>query len=307
MSRTLANTSPPAQYGMSPTLSANSHMPTLPLSTTQTQSASLGQERQQINASNGSTHSQQSRMPPPNAARYQQSPTKQGHPHAQTKRQSSPIKQSCPQIAGRKRQATDATEGTRPADKRQNMTPHPSAAHATPIHQNASPSHQAGTYHRVNGMRNGASNVVASTTKDANRERHEQQAKLEAEHRLREHQARAAEEARIAEQYRIAHAAALQREKDDKRREELCKDPSANFRHILEVYKLMPLKKGELPNRYLTGLIANRQMPMDLDCDLALAITFAKDHWEHYGQWPKDITRFVGYERERRAKAKEQA
>jgi hypothetical protein len=43
-------------------------------------------------------------------------------------------------------------------------------------------------------------------------------------------------------------------------------------------------------------------MPLDLDSDLALAITYAKDHWDHYGQWPKDVARFAGYERKRRAK-----
>jgi hypothetical protein len=161
-------------------------------------------------------------------------------------------------------------------------------------------------------------NAVASITRTADQERRERQAKVEAERResqakaeaerrKKEQQAKAAEDARVAERYRIAHAAALQREKDDKRREELRKDPSANYRHIHEVYKLNPLKEGELPNRYLTGLLANRSMPMDLECDLALAIPFAKDHWDYYGQWPKDITRFADYERERRAKAKGQA
>ena len=61
-------------------------------------------------------------------------------------------------------------------------------------------------------------------------ERREQQAKLDAKHeaelqRIQEHQARVAEQARVMEEYQVAQAAALQREKDDKRREELRKDP----------------------------------------------------------------------------------
>ncbi|CAI9631933.1 unnamed protein product [Alternaria burnsii] len=244
----------PTKYQKPSTPGANSHMPALPPSTTQTQS--------------------------PGSA----------------------------QVTGRKRQATGAPEGARPADKRPNlMTQSVTVGHTTLARQNTATPHQSGVYHQAHGAPNGAPNGVAPTMRDPNLERREQQAKLDAKHeaelqRIREHQIRVAEQARVAEEYQVAQAAALQREKDDKRREELRKDPSANYRHILEVYKLMPLKKGELPNKYLLGLIANRPMPMDLDSDLALAITYAKDHWDYYGQWPKDVARFAGYERERRAK-----
>jgi hypothetical protein len=153
-----------------------------------------------------------------------------------------------------------------------------------------------------------ANGVVAAinriNTEDINRERREQQNKF-AEQHARELRVYDAEQARCNEVHKLAEAAALKREEDDKRREELRKDPSANYRHILEVYKLSPLdyKKDEFPNRYLTGLIANRVMPVDLECDLALAIVYAKDHWDYFGQWPKDVKRFVDYERERKAKA----
>ncbi|KAG9195152.1 hypothetical protein G6011_00272 [Alternaria panax] len=278
-----SNTSPPAQHGISPAFSANSHMPTLSPFTTRTQSASLGQQGQQVNASDGSTQYQQSCMSPSNNAHYRQSPLKQGHPHAQTNQHYSPTQKSFPLLAGQKRQITDAPEGTRPADKRPG------------VYRQAN-----GT---INGTLNGTPTRVVPTTKDPNLELRKQQAKVEAERRhIQENQAKLTEQARVAEQYRIAYAAALQREKDDKRREELRKDPSANFRHVLEVYKLTPLKKGDLPNRYLMGLIANRPMPIDLDSELALAITFAKDHWGYYGQWPKDVPRFAEYERSRKAK-----
>jgi hypothetical protein len=209
------------------------------------------------------------------------------------------------QVTGQKRQATGAPEGARPADKRPNlMTQSGAVDHTTFARQNTATPHQSGVYHQAHGTPNCAPNGVAPIMRDSNLERREQQAKLDAKHeaelqRIREHQNRVAEQARVMEEYQVAQAAALQREKDDKRREELRKDPSANYRHILEVYKLMPLKKGELPNKYLLGLIANRLMPMDLDSDLALAITYAKDHWDYYGQWPKDVARFAGYEREK--------
>jgi len=154
-----------------------------------------------------------------------------------------------------------------------------------------------------------AASVNRMTPEEIARDRRIQQAKL-AEQRVRAQQAHDAEVARAQKVYKAATAAALKREQDDARREFLRKDPSANYRHILEVYALSPLdpKKDEYPNRYLTGLLANRVMPMDLDCDLALAIVYAKDHWDYFGQWPKDIERFAGYERERREKtAKDRA
>ncbi|CAN9384844.1 unnamed protein product [Alternaria alternata] len=212
------------------------------------------------------------------------------------------------QVTGQKRQATGPPEGARPADKRPNlMTQSGAVNHTTFARQNTATPHQSGVYHQAHDTSSGAPNGVAPTMRDPDLERREQQTRLDAKHeaelqRIQEHQTRVAEQARVMEEYQVAQAAALQREKDDKRREELRKDPSANYRHILEVYKLMPLNKGELPNKYLLGLIANRPMPLDLDSDLALAITYAKDHWDYYGQWPKDVARFAGYERGRRAK-----
>jgi hypothetical protein len=178
------------------------------------------------------------------------------------------------------------------------------------MRQNNNLPHQPGSYRKTNSIPTVSPNGVPaathrSNTDEINRQRREQETKL-AERHAREQRIYDAEKARVAEKYRVVLAAALKREQDEMRREELRKDPSANYRHILEVYKLFPLdyKKGEYPNRYLTGLLANRSMPMDTDCDTALAIAYAKDHWEFFGQWPKDIKRFADYERERREKAK---
>ncbi|CAA9960444.1 TolA Membrane protein [Pyrenophora teres f. maculata] len=113
-----------------------------------------------------------------------------------------------------------------------------------------------------------------------------------------------AEKERKDAEYRLEPTQVLQREKDDKRREELRKDPSANYRHILEVYRLWPLKGGwGQRNTYLTGLLANKCMPVDKNSELGLAIKYAKDHWEYYGEFPRDTARFAEYERERRRKA----
>ena len=134
--------------------------------------------------------------------------------------------------------------------------------------------------------------VEAERRKKARKEEHEK-AKKEAE------------KARKEVEYAVALAAALRREKDDNRRAELRKDPSANYRHILEVYRLFPLENGyKERNTYLTGLLANKCMPVDKDSELGLAVTYAKDHWEFFGQWPRDTARFAQYERDRRAAVK---
>ncbi|KAL6160621.1 hypothetical protein ACJBU6_01152 [Exserohilum turcicum] len=110
----------------------------------------------------------------------------------------------------------------------------------------------------------------------------------------------------LQEQIARQQAAALERERAEKRKEELRKDPSANYRHILEVYKLIPLdrKHGELPSPYLLRLLANRPMPDDEESELALAIVYAKDHWGDFAMWPQDTKRYADYERERRKKEK---
>ncbi|RMZ70007.1 2-dehydropantoate 2-reductase [Pyrenophora seminiperda CCB06] len=112
-----------------------------------------------------------------------------------------------------------------------------------------------------------------------------------------------AEKDRKAVEDRLAHTVALRRKKDNKRRAELRKNPATNYLHILEVYRLWPLERYSERNTYLTSLLANKCMPADDKSELGLAVTYAKDHWEDYGEWPRDTARFAQYERERRAKA----
>ncbi|KAI4689325.1 uncharacterized protein J4E88_002676 [Alternaria novae-zelandiae] len=254
-------------------------------------------------------------LPTDDVARYQKSPPRQSPSHVQMKLPPSPTRPGSSPSAhatgypmSQKRQATEAPEGDMPAGKRQNTmqnTMSPPAAPFAPIGQhdplNPGPYNRMRPVAPANGI---AASVNRMTPDDIARDRHLQQAKL-AEQRVRAQQAHDAEKAREREIYIAATAAALKREQDNARREFLRKDPSANYRHILEVYALSPLdpKKDEYLNRYLTGLLANRVMPMDLDCDLALAIVYAKDHWDYFGQWPKDTERFAGYERERKEKA----
>ncbi|KAI4630898.1 hypothetical protein J4E83_002423 [Alternaria metachromatica] len=272
---------------------------------------------QQNNAFLGSKQTQPRMLPTDDVARYQKSPPRQSPSHVQMKLPPSPTRPGSspsahtaayPTSMSQKRQATEAPEGDIHAGKRQMTTQNAMSPPAAPF---APTSHNdplnPGPYNRMrpvaspNGI---AASVNRMTPDDIARDRRLQQAKL-AEQRVRAQQAHDAEKAREREIYIAATAAALKREQDDARREFLRKDPSANYRHILEVYALSPLdpKKDEYPNRYLTGLLANRVMPMDLDCDLALAIVYAKDHWDYFGQWPKDIERFAGYERERKEKA----
>ncbi|KAI4948446.1 hypothetical protein J4E91_005869 [Alternaria rosae] len=298
------------------TLSAVSYIPTVPRSALAPNAGGI-RHHQQNSAFFGSTQTQPRMLPTNDVARYQKSPPKQqGRSHVQMKLPPSPTRPGSspsahaalhPATMSQKRRATNAPDGAVHADKRQNTMPCP-AAPVAPIGQNNDPLNP-GPYNRMRSVPVAAANGVGAAvdrinTDDINRERRMQQNKL-AEQRARQQQAYDAEKAHALEVYNAATAAALKREQDDARREFLRKDPSANYRHILEVYALSPLdpKKGEYPNRYLTSLLANRVMPMDLDCDLALAIVYAKDRWDYFGQWPKDIERFAGYERKRKEKA----
>ncbi|KNG43911.1 2-dehydropantoate 2-reductase [Stemphylium lycopersici] len=110
-----------------------------------------------------------------------------------------------------------------------------------------------------------------------------------------------AQVARAVEAARVAQAATIERERIKRRIEELRKDSSSNYRHLLEKNELIPLKESETPDKYLMMLLANREMPLDKDSELALAIMFAKDYWEDYAEWPRDVERYAGYERARRA------
>ncbi|EUC42371.1 hypothetical protein COCMIDRAFT_8019 [Bipolaris oryzae ATCC 44560] len=98
------------------------------------------------------------------------------------------------------------------------------------------------------------------------------------------------------------------RKRREARRQELRADISANYRHYLEVLQLIPLdwSSGERPDPYLKSLLANRMMPQDRECELALAITFAKENWWHFATFPEDVKKYAELERDKRRREWEQ-
>ena len=62
----------------------------------------------------------------------------------------------------------------------------------------------------------------------------------------------------------------------------IASDPHMNYRNYLESLKYFPVPRGERPNPYLSGLIANQVLPADSNSDRAIAIRFAKKHWDRY-------------------------
>ena len=62
----------------------------------------------------------------------------------------------------------------------------------------------------------------------------------------------------------------------------IASDPHMNYRNYLESLEYFPLPRGERPNPYLAGLIANQIIPAELNSDRAIAIRFAKKHWDKY-------------------------
>jgi hypothetical protein len=55
-----------------------------------------------------------------------------------------------------------------------------------------------------------------------------------------------------------------------------------NYRNYLESLEHFSVPRGERPNPYLAGLIANQILPADPNGDRAIAICFAKKHWDKY-------------------------
>lgn len=66
------------------------------------------------------------------------------------------------------------------------------------------------------------------------------------------------------------------------KRKALLKDPHVNYRNYIEFLDYFPLRRGEYPNPYLLGLLANQRLPIEPTSDRAIAIRFAKVHWEEY-------------------------
>lgn len=97
----------------------------------------------------------------------------------------------------------------------------------------------------------------------------------------------------------------LEREKRRVRKVQLKHDPSALYRHYLEYIRFFPpdYQGGEDRNLYLEKLLANRTIPKhDPECDLALAISYAKENWEMSLQHPRDVADAAKWQKEKLAK-----
>lgn len=150
--------------------------------------------------------------------------------------------------------------------------------------------------------------AAAKATKEkAERERQariKQQAVLDAE---RERLLAAQREAWVkeqAEKHRIAQEERLDKERKEQRRNQLRSDPSALYRHYREYMQYFPLEDSatERMSRYHIFLLANRPIPSDETDELALAITYAKEHWEYYLEYPRDVKRALDYYKAEQAK-----
>lgn len=117
--------------------------------------------------------------------------------------------------------------------------------------------------------------------------------------RLQQEQALANE---LAEQARVHEQIRIEKEYKIQRKEQLRKDPTALYRHYLEYMEFFPPGPGQYRNQYLGSLLANRSMPLDLESDQAMAITFAKEHWSCFYSSPKDTAYCAKKQREVLAK-----
>jgi hypothetical protein len=98
-----------------------------------------------------------------------------------------------------------------------------------------------------------------------------------------------------------------QRQAFEKRRIELRSDPSALFRHYSEYIVHFPVPKGDRPNPYHMGLLANQEMPDDRQSERAVAIAYAKAHWENAWEDRKDYKFVIELIREESRKKEEKA
>jgi hypothetical protein len=98
-----------------------------------------------------------------------------------------------------------------------------------------------------------------------------------------------------------------QRQAFEKRRIELRSDPSALFRHYSEYMVHFPVPKGNRPNSYHMGLLANQEKPDDWRSERAVAIEYAKAHWENVWEDKRDYKFVLELIREESKKEEEAA
>lgn len=109
----------------------------------------------------------------------------------------------------------------------------------------------------------------------------------------------------LREQQLLAEAERMEHQRQSKRKKEIIKDPSALYRHYHEFLRYYPLSKGERKNRYFANLLANQFMPMEEHSDLGLAIKYAKEHWDTYLEYPRDVAMTARMVRAKLEKEKE--
>jgi hypothetical protein len=93
------------------------------------------------------------------------------------------------------------------------------------------------------------------------------------------------------EHERLRQEAKLERERRDKRKAVLKADPNSNYHSLWECLEYWPLRRGQRPEPYLTTLLANRRMPEEDESELGQAIKYAKERWDLFRQFPKDVKR----------------
>ncbi|KAJ4989681.1 hypothetical protein SVAN01_04898 [Stagonosporopsis vannaccii] len=87
-----------------------------------------------------------------------------------------------------------------------------------------------------------------------------------------------------------------QRKQEIERNERIIRvlqDPNAIYHSYREVLERFPLRRGEHPNPYLIGLLANQPLSKEAASDRRLAIQYAKSNWEAYWEL-KDLDFVVG-------------
>lgn len=97
----------------------------------------------------------------------------------------------------------------------------------------------------------------------------------------------------------LAQEARREAERKILRQEQLRKDPSALYRHYREYLQFYPVRSQDgRTNTYLWKLLANRSTPADETEELAQAIHYAKDNWQLFLEYPRDVEKAAKWQKE---------
>jgi hypothetical protein len=120
----------------------------------------------------------------------------------------------------------------------------------------------------------------------------------------RQNEARMHAEAKYQFEKQVYQQQLQKRQAFEKRGIELRNDPSALFRHYNEYMTHFPVPRGDRANPYHLGLLANQEIPDDRESERAVAITYAKAHWENAWDDKRDYKFVVNLIREENEKKK---